>query len=217
MYNWKIEECKLMNENINKRTELYNCEYSLTPEEKIVFIDSMNEGKLSYFLKLKQKLNKDRELEDLKIDNMGFVKGNSLKAWIRRNDTKNIIDKDINIGEFFLLGSIYHLESSLSSIDIVNKLFRKQLEYCESMEREWFKEHDEYSILCNKVKKYIKEYNTDFGLNLIISEYIKISKNEDDYFEGRKLTIDELKKLLAAYERLENYKNLISKEINIKY
>ena len=34
---------------------------------------------------------------------------------------------------------------------------------------------------------------------------------------GRKLTIDELKELLSAYEKLENYKNLISKEINIKY
>lgn len=169
------------------------------------------------FLKLKQKLNKDIELDYLKIDNLGYVKGNSLKAWLRRNDTKNIIDKDINIGEFFLLGSIYHLNSSLSSIDIINKLFHKQLEYCESMEKEWFKNHDKYSILCNKVKKYIKEYNTDFGLNLIISEYIKISKNDDDYFEGRKLTIDELKKLLSAYEKLENYKNLISKEINIKY
>jgi len=217
MYNWKVEECKLMNENINKGTEKYKCEYGLTPEEKIAFIDNMNEGKLSDFLKLKQKLNKDIELDYLKIDNLGYVKGNSLKAWLRRNDTKNIIDKDINIGEFFLLGSIYHLNSSLSSIDIINKLFHKQLEYCESMEKEWFKNHDKYSILCNKVKKYIKEYNTDFGLNLIISEYIKISKNDDDYFEGRKLTIDELKKLLSAYEKLENYKNLISKEINIKY
>ena len=215
MYNWKIEECKLMNENINKRTELYNCEYSLTPEEKIAFIDSMNEGKLSYFLELKQNLIKDKKMGILKIDDFGNIKTNSLKAWIIRNDTKNIIDKTFNIGYFSLLEFKFKLNTE-PNLDIC-KLFHKQLEYCESMERKWFKEHDEYSILCNKVKKYIKEYNTDFGLNLIISEYIKISKNEDDYFEGRKLTIDELKKLLAAYERLENYKNLISKEINIKY
>lgn len=215
MYNWKVEECKLMNENINKRTELYNCEYSLTQEEKIAFIDSMNDGKLSYFLELKQNLIKDKKMGILKIDNFGDIKTNSLKAWIIRNDTKNIIDKTFKIGYFSLLEFKFKLNIE-PNLDIC-KLFHKQLEYCESMERKWFKEHDEYSILCNKVKKYIKEYNIDFGLNLIISEYIKISKNEDDYFEGRKLTINELKKLLAAYEKLENYKNLISKEINIKY
>ena len=32
MYNWKIEECKLMNENI-KGTEKYKCEYGLAPEK----------------------------------------------------------------------------------------------------------------------------------------------------------------------------------------
>lgn len=80
-----------------RKAIIYDCEDSVSREDKIAFVDSKTDGKLSYLLSLIEKFNADKDNLPKKDSMFGEpeVKTTSLKAWIKRNDTKysqNIID-----------------------------------------------------------------------------------------------------------------------------
>ena len=233
MFTWKVEELKLRNENCKTyvgKERIFNCESELTREEKIAFVDSMQNGKLSYILELVDKFNRDEST--LPKDAYGNVKTVSLKAWINRNDTKygntdytRIIDSWYNYGKIHFLGSERWItwddfENKKSYYDTytdyVDEIFHRQLKQCLKMENEYFRAHDEYEILKEKFRN--KNYSTTFGVNIRMrsNDCIYVYETEGERRE-REITIDELKYLLSKYDELDKLVEKITKETKIKY
>lgn len=83
MFEWKVEEQKLTkHKNIINGKTVYACESTISREDKIAFVDSMQDGKLSYILELAEKFKQDKET--LPKDKWEDVKTVSLKAWIKK-------------------------------------------------------------------------------------------------------------------------------------
>lgn len=221
---WNVEELKLLNEK-NRiylgKEKIYNCESEVTREEKISFVDSFQDGKLSYLLELINKFNEDEK--KLPKDNWGDVKTVSLKAWLNKNDTKyerKIIDNRFRIGQYNLLSIERNIKYEYKGTyetyeDIVDELFHRQLQICEREEKIWFLEHDEYSILKEKFRN--KKYNTTFDVHIGECSDGSIYVYDEDGNNKRNITIDELKELLAKYEELDKLVEKLIAETNIKY
>ena len=233
MFTWKVEELKLRNENCKiyvGKERIFNCESELTREEKIAFVDNMQDGKLSYILELVDKFNRDEPT--LPKDAYGNVKTVSLKAWINRNDTKygntdytRIIDSWYNYGKIRFLGSerwitwndFENFKNTYDTYsDYVDEIFHRQLKECLEMENEYFRAHDEYEILKEKFRN--KNYLTTFGANIGMrsNDCIYVYETEGERRE-REITIDELKYLLSKYDELDKLVEKITKETKIKY
>ena len=62
MFEWKVEDMALLNQKggvfIGKE-KIYDCESNVSREDKIAFVDSLQDGKLSYLLYLIDKFNED--------------------------------------------------------------------------------------------------------------------------------------------------------------
>lgn len=223
MFEWKVEDLKLMNENCNMylgNEKIYNCESKISREEKIEFVDRMNDDKLSYILYLIDKFNKEKD--SMPKDDYGNIKTVSLKAWIKRNNTKNILFT-YDLGKYSINGCERHINSKYKGDydlcdDLVDEAFHRQLKNCEYKEKIYFSEHDEYSILKKRIEKYSDLYRGIYDFNVKTSYcsdgniYIY-----DDNKNKRKITLDECKILIAQYKKLEKYIKQLSNEINIEY
>ena len=232
MFTWNVEELKLKNEKANNyasKERIFNCESELTREEKIAFVDSMQNGKLSYILELVDKFNRDKST--LPKDAYGNVKTVSLKAWINRNDTKygntdytRIIDSWYHYGRIYLLGcerwiTWNDFENGKANYDTyanyVDEIFHRQLKQCLKMEDEYYRAHDEYEILKDKFRN--KNYSTTFGVLIGMCSNGCIYIYDDDEDKKREITIDELKYFLSKYDELDKLVEKITKETKIKY
>lgn len=111
MLEWKVEDMRLREEAINENLKwssyevfkntystpyIFKCENAISKEEKIKFVDEMTNGKLSYVINLVNKF--DNEKETLPKDSYGEVKTVSLKAWLKRNDSEQVIDNYFKCG-----------------------------------------------------------------------------------------------------------------------
>lgn len=231
MFEWKVEEMALMN---GKKSEylgfrkgdatLFDCESSLSREDKISFIDSMQDGKMSYLLSLIEKFNADKENLPKKESMFGEpeIKTTSLKAWIKRNDTKysqKMIDDWYKYGKYNLLGCERNIQSNRKGDydyyeDLVDEVFRRQLIECENAERKYFREHDEYSILKKKFEEKQGQYGTAFGVSIVTGS---CGVCVGDFDNKRDITIEELKELLAKYEQLDALVEKLTAETHIVY
>lgn len=225
MFEWKVEEMTLMNNhadvhNGRYKINVYACEDSVSREDKIAFVDSMTDGKLSYLLSLIEKFNADKE--NLPKDSYGDVKTVSLKAWVNRNDTKysqKLIDDWYQYGKYNLLGCERNIQSNTKGTydyyeDLVDEVFRRQLMKREEEEQKYFHEHDEYSILKKRYRE--KGYNTTFGVHICDWSSGRLTIADDNDNE-RDITIDELKELLSKYEQLDELVEKLTKETHIVY
>lgn len=224
MFEWKVEEMKLMNSQ-NKFSGIFNCEYEVSREDKIAFVDSMNDGKLSYIIEMIQKFEEVKD--SMPKDQWGHVKTVSLKAWLKRNDTKYnrpIFNNDYYHGKFYLLrverfidlnplnekGSCYEHYA-----DLVDEVFHRQLIDCCLLEKKYFREHDEYSILKDRFRQLSNEYKTSFGVHTGYCSngevYVYDKENHDN---EREITIEELKRLIPLYDRLEMFIQELSEEVS---
>ena len=78
MFEWYVQVMKLMNEKSNiyiNNEKIYKAENELSREEKIEFLDKMNDDKISYMLKLADKFQEDKD--KLSKDEYGFYKNAS--------------------------------------------------------------------------------------------------------------------------------------------
>ena len=225
MFEWKVEDMKLLNQKgglYYGKEKIYSCEHELSREEKIAFVDSLQDGNLSYLLGLIEKFNDEKMA--LPKDNWGDVKTVSLKAWIKRNDTKSrwgILDRDYNYGTYHLLGTNRYITSNRRGAydtyeDLVDEMFHRQLRECEKREYKYFLEHDEYSILKRKFRE--KNRCTTFGVKIADCSDGKlyVYDNDDDY-NRREITIEELKDLLSKYEQLDALVEKLTAETHITY
>lgn len=230
MFEWKVEEMSLMNNQyevyiINRgRTVIYDCESSISREDKIAFVDSKTGGKLSYILTLIEKFNTDKEKLPKKDSMFGEpeVKTTSLKAWIKRNDTKyeiHLIDNHFHYGEYNILGCERNIQNNQKGTydyyeDLVDEVFRRQLGICEGEERKYFSEHDEQSILEKQFEEKLNQYGTTFGADIWTgSGGVQIGDSD----KKRRLTIDELKDFISKYEQLDALVEKLTKETHIVY
>lgn len=228
MFNWKVEEMALLNERrglIVGKEKIYACESQVSREDKIAFVDSMQDGKLSYILALIDKFNEDKAT--LPKGKWGEVKTVSLIAWIKHNDTKYnnpLVDYTYNYGKYYLLGmrrSITHRYRGDYDTydDLVDEAFHRQLKECKKQEEKYFLEHDEYSILKERFRN--KGYNTTFGVRIATCSdgKIYVYGNSDSFYDAdsREITIDELRYLLAKYDELDQLVAKITAETNIVF
>lgn len=223
MFEWKVEDMALMNESgglLVGKEKIYACESKTPREDKIAFVDSMQDGKLSYFLNLIEKFNVEKE--SMPKDKYGYVKTVSLRAWLMKNDTRNIIDKSHNYGQFYLLGCTRRITTNSQAYydiheDFVDEIFHRQLKKCVESERSYFLAHDEYSILKAEFKERSEKYNTTFGVIIAMSSDGSVSVCKDDCSESRAITIGELKYLLAKYDELDRLAAKITGETCIVF
>lgn len=229
MFEWKLEEMALMNnhadvQNGRYKTSLYSCESSVPREDKIAFVDGMQDGKLIYLLSLIEKFNVDKEGLPKKDSMLGEpeVKTTSLKAWVNRNDTKysqKLIDDWFKYGNYNLLGCERNIKSNTKGTydyyeDLVDEVFRRQLMDCEKEERKYFHEHDEYSILKDKFTEKQRQYGTTFGVCIVTGS---CGVCVGDFDRRRDMTVDELKELLAKYEQIDALVEKLTEETHIVY
>ena len=226
MFEWKVEEMKLMNSQ-NKISGIFNCEYEVSREDKIDFVDSMQDGKLSYIIGM---IRNFEEIKDtLPKDQYGEVKTVSLKAWLRKNDTfynRPIFNNDYNYGGFYLLGVKRYISINPMNTkgsydhyeDLIDEVFHRQLIECCLLEKKYFREHDEYSILKDRFRHLSHEYKTSFGVHTGYCSNGEVYVYDDENSEHREITIEELKRLIPLYDRLEMFIQELSEEVkDIKY
>ena len=214
---WNVEEMVLMNEKawyFQGKERIFNWDEKLTREEKIEFVDNLQDGKLSYILLLTDKFNQD--VENLPKDNYGNVKTVSLKAWINKNDTKYgkpLLDNWYHYGKYNLLGCERYITWSESRgnhdtySDFVDEIFHRQLRECKRMEIAYFKTHDEYSIL----KKYVADkmmHNHEWLIDC------SVSSDDTIKYDDKELTLEQLKYLKLQYEILDKFKTELCSECN---
>ena len=194
--------------------KIYKAENKLTRQEKIEFLDSMNDGLTSYILGLADKLEEDKENGIIKKDIHGEMKTISYIAWINKNDTRNCLGTgtfNMGITNFSPGRNINRLK--IIHPDYVDEAFHLQLQDLERQEKQYFRKHDEYEILKRKVSNGLYRYGT-FGLNIWqCSEGLFIYKRDNFDLLRRELTLDELKFLNNKYEELEKYYKKITSEM----
>lgn len=230
MFEWKVEDMSLLNERSLMyigREKIYNCESSTSREDKIAFVDSLQDNKLSYILSLIDKFNQDYDSlpkQKTYLDKEE-VKTVSLKAWIKRNDTKYnrpLIDDSYHYGDYKLLGTTRNITNNLKGSydtyeDLVDELFHRQLKDCEKQEKTYFLEHDEYSILKKQLHEMLDKYHTTFGVNISYCSDGRVSIYSSDDSKDREITIDECKQLLSKYDELASFIEKLTSETHIIY
>ena len=78
MFNWNVEEMKLMNEHyMMGRNKIYYCEKDVSREDKIAFIDKIHKGKMTYLLNLIDKFNQDKESLPKLVTLVFFISANN--------------------------------------------------------------------------------------------------------------------------------------------
>lgn len=220
MFEWKVEDMVLLNQKggvFLGKEKIYDCESKVSREDKIAFVDSLQDGKLSYILALAEKFNEERET--MPKDQWGNVKTVSLKAWIKRNDDRKLLDDNYRYGDIRFIGGRNIGSISLKGgydtyEDYVDEIFHRQLRECEKEEKRYFLEHDEYSVLKKKFRD--RDYHTTFGVHIITSSDGNIYVGED-FDTKREITMDELKELLAKYEQLDALVEKLTAETHIVY
>jgi hypothetical protein len=223
MFKWNVEEMKLTKERENAifpNKHIWSCEHEVSREDKIKFVDEQTDGKLSIILNLHEKFQKEKA--ELPKDRYGEVKTTSLIAWVKRNQALRLIDITYNYGQIYLFP---FLERNIQCLNIkgqfdcfsdyIDEVFHRQLLQCEKKERQWFLEHDEYSILKTKLRKAMEKHSTTFEVNIGYSSSGEVFVYDDCHNTNRPITIEEIKTLLTQYEKLDNYTHQLSKEIEI--
>lgn len=214
MMDWKVENMELRN-TVHKHKFGYNTEYdfpqmrSCSRDDKIAFIDALNEGIMSYVLNLIDSWNS--EADNMPKDAYENVKTVSLIGWCKRKDKeKKIVDRDYKYGRIYLLGCeryIYDMNRQYQYDrykDIVDEVFYRQLIKCLNQEEQYFKTIDPYEIAKAKVREYSDRYHTTFGIRLAFSSSDNITVIEDEESRrGPKITLDQCYLLISKYQILE--------------
>ena len=224
MFEWKVEDMVLLNQKggvFLGKEKIYDCEHKVSREDKIAFVDGLQDGKLSYVLALVEKINE--EMESMPKDSYGNVKTVSLKAWIKRNDDRKLLDDNYRYGDIRFIGGRNIGSISLKGgydtyEDYVDEVFHRQLKECEKEERRYFLEHDEYSILKATFREHQDKHRTSFGVNILTCSDGKISVYDgEDYKISREITMEELRELISKYEQIDALIGKLTEETHIVY
>ena len=211
MFIWKVEDMKLRNRQPRRRSTSLDFieDLEVSYEDKLEFVDRMNDNMLSYILQLFRKFKEDEP--SMPRDRWQSPRTQSIIAWCKRNDPKNVVDKTYRHGKINFLGSeryIQHGEDGKGPYDtfdnIVAEMFHRQLIKCLHMEDVYFRETDEYEVAKQAVRDYSDKYGTTFGMRLSFSSNgsIKVVASGES-FEGPEITLEQCRILIDHYKTLE--------------
>lgn len=222
---WNVEEQILKNSQYTSSNGRYSFneypwESEFSTEDKIEFIDKYANpsGLASYLINLVDCLKAERD--KMPLDNWGNIKTVSLKAWIKRNDSKEILDNSWRYGHIVTK----YLDRYIQTIDrkgtydkyenFIDQMFYKLLSELCLKEEQWFKAHDEYSILINEIKEESRKRGT--LVPMITGSKTQLSDGSGN-FVGRDFTLAELKELKAKYDELEQYIEKLKESISFSF
>lgn len=224
MFEWKVEEQRLTNDEGNgqldfNRRKIYSFEDKVSREDKIAFVDGHSNGWLSYMLDLCERFEKEKK--GLAKDQYGNPKTVSLKAWLKRNDSRKIVDSTYHYGKYTLMSCTRHIQHSGDTnykgyydtfTDLVDELFHRILCQCEKGERAYFRANDEGCVAREKLYSCIEKYNTTFGISVSTCISSDFSFKVIDNGNEREMTMEEIKKMLEMFRRLEENIETLSRE-----
>lgn len=174
LYNeWANYSAKWAGSNSNRKPGLV---FSITKqlpdtESRIAFIDQhySRNGITGMASKVLAVINKfEEEKKNLPQGNYGYVKTNSLKAWLKKNDPDHIFDDSYRYGSYRIAGyTDYYLETNAKQTvtqDDKDKLVKSWLSNVLS---DLLKEEEKYYLatdpVVGKVRR-IKEYTDTYGV-----------------------------------------------------
>ena len=225
LINWKPEDqllTKLNEEWSHKKKDVYEAIINqYTFDEQCEILYHYGKGNIKRFMKLRDKFLEAVERGEIKKQKNGWNTYNtaSVKAWCKRNGKTNtycgyysdVYDEYMSFSryggmklnskdEVFVKGAHYEMY--------------ELLEHFERQEREWFREHDEYTILNDEVfhilnKNYRIEapHDANFRISTGSKNYIvpyNADKDKVDWDDKRNLTIEEMKAIIefqTAFEK----------------
>lgn len=211
---YKKEELKFLNMNIINK--IFEIEVELSLEEKIKFINEIEDGKATYLLNLFTKWLKDKET--LPKGKYNKINTSSKKAWIRRNDKLKIIDIEYDYGSYYFLGSKYpDMDLKCPTTDwgynkqytgshIVHQWFHDLCIKLKNEENKYFKTIDPIEIKLKELKELAKGYNLSFG-NKCLNDILWNNKLKEE------LTEEKLDKFIETYNKLDKFVDKLSKEL----
>lgn len=230
---YKVEDCKFFNERKKNYTDLderlgriyiYQDEKNLSQEEKIAFIDEYydykgQKGNATYLLNIIDKYIAEKD--SMPKDKYGYVKTVSLKAWLKKNDPRHIIDDSWHYGNYHFVGREYSFFGTRSvrpvwstklpyydeENNVVNFWFHDLVvDLCEN-EDKWYRDHDPIIGKIRKVSKYGKEYGCfnikKFGEVVGNGERV-LDKNWRRTFNEPEITEADLDEMLKVYEEVDS-------------
>jgi hypothetical protein len=227
---WRPEEQKLSKiwngygNGLRWTSDCFRAFFPLNPEDKkdieYAFIAiqtyGSNMGKVIQYFALKPKYDEAIKNGEIKTKESRWGDGSrtpyfgSLKAWLIRNgvDVPSYADSvqdllKVSRGGFhnycMLNWDTGHWDNFIVDCfyDTLCSLYSK--------ENKWFKEHDEYTILHDKLDnmlhtEYLDSSKVDFSIWTGSRGIILAKEEEGKETQERKLTIDEIKSLIAFYE-----------------
>lgn len=223
MMKWDVKEGKLMKEyngTIIRKGFTFNCESYETREDKIAFVDGVYFGLATYIIELIKKFNKDEE--KLPKDMYGNVKKNSLAAWLKKNDPREICDRSYQHGMIRKFSWQRYVQNSGKANydiyeDIADEMFHRTLMDLMHREKEWFTRNDPYQVACTSLRKRIDQFKTSFGVPIGLCSNGEVYVEDESWESKRNIRMEEIELLLSKYDELEAFIKNISDNINIKY
>lgn len=178
------EFAKAKRANTDRRSvsRKYSLESSFTKAEKIETIDTYGSGHhkkiLTYAINLVNKW--DKEKTSLPADKDGFVKTNSLKAWLHKNDPEKLVDDWYHYGTFRICDTDFALcqevdqpSANIADDDCIDRLFHNLCEKQAIAEECIYLEKDPKAKKFEKLRSLLRAYDIfetqmlcDFRYNL---------------------------------------------------
>lgn len=229
MFEYKIEELKLLNDSRDMLGKCFKIENEISYKDKLAFLDEKTNGLVSYLLELSVKYEED--VKTMPKDKWNSPNTNSFKAWIRKNDTRGVLNNSYAVGRVCLpLENEHYDERYIHSLNVkkafdqyesfVDEAFYRELLLLYDKEKAYFRTHDEYSICCDKVIEGLRSrrYST---LGSFISwdgdGAVSIYKEVGDKYYHRPATLAELKELINKNEQIAEFEKMLADETHITY
>lgn len=210
---YKKEEMKLLNMKRrssifgsidNRNHKFFEIERTESIHDKTLFIDAQHDGIASYLIELFNKW--DNEKDGLPKNAHSKPKTVSKKAWIRKNDTREIIDITYELGSYRLFGTKFKdmtqecpttehgFDLAYSGKNVVEQWFHDSLILMYREEKKYFEDNDPFTIKLNKVKDLGNRHHIIFN-----------SQELNDIVWNRKTDVSEenLDVYISVYEDLE--------------
>jgi len=199
----------------NDGVTLFEVEKTMTLDEKIAFMDGLNDGIASYLINLFTKWEDDKDT--LPKDQHGNPKTVSKQAWLRRNDDRQYITITHKFGTYYLFGTFfkcmtttcpttdYGYDMVYTDKHVAHQWFHDFLKQLHRAEREYFKEHDPVSIKIKHLKDVGNFYRTVFDNDLL-----------NDIVWNGETNVDEstLDLFIDAYNKLDKAVQTATNELN---
>lgn len=205
--------------SIGYKKEAFKIETELSEEEKIKFIDELENGVASYMLNILTKW--EQEKDSLPKDNWGSPKTVSKKAWIKRNDERKIINIDYSIGKYYMFGddfkemslicptTEYGYDKTYTGEHVANQWFHNLLNKLYIKEKEYFKSIDSFEIKLKKIQEYAGQYGILDNQKLNDIKYTNTGYKDN-------VTEKELDVFIETYEIIEKYYEVTIADLNLK-